>query len=358
MADTEETGSDDVGKTVPLPEQAVVVEPAKVAVTPAPSRRRSVLWPLIGGVLAAAVGFGAAQLVPNGWPIGATTTLQAQLADEVAQVKTLQGKVLELVQQLQAVSSMADRVAKLEAAPPAAADPQQITALEARVAALENRPASSGADPAAVAALRADVEALKASGAGVISPELQASLDAKVKETEAKLAAIETSAKAQADAAMTRAAIGQLAAALDRGAPYAAAVADLAAAKLPAVLTDHAATGLPTLQSLQSEFPEAARTAIDATLRSNMGTSWSDRMKNFLRSQTGARALSPREGNDPDAILSRAEAALAKGDLPATLTEIAALPPEGQAALHAWQARAQLRLDAITAVQALSAQAG
>ena len=89
-----------------------------------------------------------------------------------------------------------------------------------------------------------------------------------------------------------------------------------------------------------------------------MGESWTSRVSAFLRNQTGARSLTPREGNDPDAVLSRAEAALGAGDLATVLKELAALPPEGQTAMAAWQARCVTRQAAISAVQSLSASVG
>ncbi len=323
-----------------------------------PQRARSFALPLFGGLLAAVAGYGLAQVLPNGWPVGPSTTLQTQLAAEVEQVQALKNQVLELSQKLQQVAAIADRVARLESSPAPQNDADKVATLEARIASLEQRPAGTGGDPAALTQLRADVEALKANGAGTVSPQVQASLDAKVQETEAKLAAIEQAAKAGAQAVMTRAAVRQIAAALDSGAPYPSAIADLAGVTLPAVLTDHAAAGLPSLQALQADFPDAARAALEAALRANMGQSWTERVTNFLRAQTGARSLAPREGNDPDAVLSRAEAALSQGDLTKALTEIAALPVEAQAAMADWQARAQMRLDGETAVQALMAQAG
>jgi len=66
--------------------------------------------------------------------------------------------------------------------------------------------------------------------------------------------------------------------------------------------------------------------------------------------QTGVRSLEPREGNDPDAVLSRAEAAVRAGDLGAALDEITALPDPGQAALADWAATAQTRADALGAM--------
>lgn len=358
MADTDDTGSAEAIAEPSVEPTRPNASPDAPTVPAKPQSRGGFALPLLGGILAAVAGYGLAQVLPNGWPVGPSPTLQTELAAEVAQVQALKNQVLELSQRLQEVSAIADRVAKLEAAPAPPADTVKITELEARIATLEARPAGTGGDPAALTQLRADVEALKASGSGIVSPQVQADLDAKVKETEAKLAAIEEAAKAQTHAVMARAAVRQIAAALDTGAPYAAAITDLAGQTLPAVLTDHAASGLPSLPSLQADFPAAARAALEAALRANMGQSWTERVANFLRAQTGARSLAPREGNDPDAILSRAEAALAKGDLATTLQETATLPPEAQTALAPWLARAQMRLDAQTAVQALSAQAG
>ncbi len=368
MAETDDTGTGTAEikaqiKPDPMPDPKVDAAPLVVSdqaaqKTAKPARGRLTLLPVLGGVLAALVGYGAAQLVPNGWPIGNTSGLQAQLTAEIGQVDALKTQVLELGQRLNS-AKLADRIVALEQAPaptaPAAVD---TAALEARIAVLEARPAGASADPAAMAQLRADVEAMKANGAATVSPAVQASLDAKVKETEARLATIEQTAKASAAVALSREAVRQIAAALDSGTPYGAALADLTGATLPAVLTDHAGSGLPTLQGLQADFPGAARTALEAALRANMGATWTDRVANFLRSQTGARSLAPRQGTDPDAVLSRAEEATAKGDLPTALKEIASLPPEGIAALSDWQARAQLRLDAEAAVQALMAQAG
>jgi len=124
------------------------------------------------------------------------------------------------------------------------------------------------------------------------------------------------------------------------------------------VLTDNATAGLPSLQALQASFPDSARTALEAALRANMGESWSERVGNFLRTQVGVRSLTPRDGPDPDAILSRAEAALSAGDVAQALAEIATLPTPAQDALSTWRTQAQLRLDAQAALAALLAKAG
>jgi len=329
--------------------------PDDAGTTQAPTANRSkrrgfawLIWPLLGGVLAAAAGYGMAQYVPNGWPMASVVTLQDKVAALSDQVQALQ----------QDLQKAGDRLATLESAPAPQVDGQKIAVLEARLAALESKPAPIGTDSAALAQLRAEVGAIKTDGAAVVSAQVQADLDAKVKATEAKLAAIEQAAQTQAAATLTRAALRQIAAAMDSGAPYPSALAALSDTALPAVLADHAATGLPSLQALQTAFPDSARAALDSALRANMGESWSDRIANFLRTQVGVRALTPREGADPDAILSRAEAALTAGDLAQALAEIATLPTPAQHVLAAWRAQAQLRLDAQAALQALLAKAG
>ncbi len=327
--------------------------PDDTGTTPqAPQRKRRglawVIWPLLGGALAAAAGYGVAQYVPNGWPMASVVTLQTQVA-----------VLSDQVQALQADLQKADaRLASLETAPAPQSDAGQIAALELRLATLESKPMPAGTDSAALDQLRAEVAAIKKNGAAVMSAQVQADLDAKVQATEAKLTAIEQSAQAQAAATLTRAALGQIAAALDSGAPYPSAIAALAGADIAVVLTDNATAGLPSLQALQASFPDSARAALEAALRANMGESWSERVGNFLRTQVGVRSLTPRDGPDPDAILSRAEAALTAGDVAQALAEIATLPTPAQDALSAWRVRAQLRLDAQAALAALLAKAG
>ena len=342
MADT----PDPIADTLPEP-----VAPPSAPTPPAPKRASPVL-PVFGGVVAAVIGFGLAQVVPNGWPITDTTALQTTLATQADQIAALEARLGQPTPD----ADLTARVTALEAAPaqtdPALTDPDQTTridALEARIAAI---PAPTATPD--LTQLRAEIDALKS---GSLPATATAAIDAKLAEATASIAAIKADAEAIADAAARRAALRQIQAALDSGAPYGAAVADMAGQDLPAILTDNAQSGLPTLQTLRTSFPDAARVALDAALQANMGESWAERVGAFLRGQTGARSLTPREGTDPDAVLSRAEAALAAGDLPTALTELDALPPQAQAALTDWRAKADLRLQAATAVQGLLAAA-
>ena len=123
-------------------------------------------------------------------------------------------------------------------------------------------------------------------------------------------------------------------------------------------MTANAQGGLPSLQVLRQGFPDAARAALDASLRASKGDTWTERVSVFLRGQTGTRSLIPREGTDPDAVLSRAEAAVTAGDLALALTELAALPDAGKAAMADWLGLAAQRQDAVAAVQALTTALG
>ncbi|WP_413855752.1 COG4223 family protein, partial [Albidovulum sp.] len=114
--------------------------------------------------------------------------------------------------------------------------------------------------------------------------------------------------------------------------------------------------GVPTLEALRTAFPDAARDALAASLKETAaGDTW-ERLLAFLRTQSGARSLTPREGTDPDAILSRAEAALAAGDLAGSISEIGGLPAEGQARMTEWVALASRRISATEAAAALAAE--
>ena len=64
--------------------------------------------------------------------------------------------------------------------------------------------------------------------------------------------------------------------------------------------------------------------------------------------------MTPKDGADPDAVLSRAEAALKEGRLNDALAEIETLPPEASAAMDGWVARARARRAAQDAAESLA----
>ncbi len=358
MAETDEiTTQTEAGQTeagmAPLATAGQTSQPATGPHPPA-KRRGGVFAPLIGGALAAVAGYGLAQYVPNGWPVQDTTPLEQQIAT-----------------QTEAITALEARLAAVEAAKVPDISPlmETLATLNGRMAALETGPAErfeqTAALAEAVAALQAEVKAL---GAAPVAGQaaapvpsnitaLAAEAEARLKEAEAQAAALKAEAEALTRAAVAQAAFGRLQAAVDSGAPFAAILPDLGQ-EPPKALLDHAETGLPSLAQLQETFPEAARLALEAALRADMGDSWTERATSFFRSQTGARSLTPREGNDPDAILSRAEAAVQTGDLTAALAEISTLPEAAQAPMAEWRAKAETRQAALVALAELAGKIG
>jgi len=107
---------------------------------------------------------------------------------------------------------------------------------------------------------------------------------------------------------------------------------------------------------LQGSFPDAARAALVASTREGLETGSVDRLTAFLRTQLGARTLAPKAGDDPDAVLSRAEAALGRGDLDETAAELAGLPDAGKAEFTGWLVKLNARRGALAALADLGAQ--
>ena len=352
----------ETGQAGPDPAPAEVKAEAPVA-PPPPSRPASArggsafVGMVLGGVIAAGAGFGLARLMPDLMPTAGEADLSKTVAAQGAEIAALKGELAARPD----LEDVVARLAALEAAPTPASAAEieaKVSALDAAVAELKARPvAEEVVDPALAAAVAALQEQVSALGAGGSVPaDVLAAVDAaeaRLKQTEERAAELAKEAEAAAAAARRAAALDRVTAALDSGAPFAAAMAELGP-DLPPVLVQNAATGLPTVADLAEAFPDVARQSLEAALRANMGESWTDRVSNFLRSQTGLRSLGPREGNDPDAVLSRAEAALRAGDVQAAITELAAIPEAGKPALDAWLVMAQTRSDAEAAIAALA----
>lgn len=355
MADTEP--GDLRGETAapPLPEPEPERRPDPVPAPP-PPRRSGFAGLMAGGVLAAALGFGLAQVVPQGWPRADSDGSAERLAAQEASLAALQEEVARIAATPAPDSTLAARVEQLENAPPPVVPAPDLGPLEERLAALEARlsalpqtgaaPADGAVPPQALATLQADVAALK-----------EADNTGRFTELAAETERLRRDALDAIAGATALAGLGRLQSALETGAPYGAALPTLGI-EAPAVLAAHAETGLPTLAALKDSFPQAARRALDAARRADTGAGWGTRLISFLGSQTGARALGPRDGTGPDAVLSRAEAALAAGDLATSLTELAALPETGRAAMQDWLDQATTRQAAEAALADMSRTLG
>ena len=190
---------------------------------------------------------------------------------------------------------------------------------------------------------------------------MQASLNASVKGKLAEIEAAQAAATRSAGSAALLSALARIAAAIDSGSEFTEALAvvrETSGAEIPQELTDMAETGAPTLAQLRQEFPNAARAALAQATRDAAADGSISPLAAFFRTQLGARSLEPREGNDPDAVLSRAEAALGAGDLDTALAEIERLPQAGRNEMAEWVAKAESRRGALAALATLSPSGG
>tara|TARA_B100001093_G_scaffold129452_1_gene122036 strand:+ start:342 stop:1244 length:903 start_codon:yes stop_codon:yes gene_type:complete len=113
---------------------------------------------------------------------------------------------------------------------------------------------------------------------------------------------------------------------------------------MPPALELGADQGGVVLEQLKQQFPSAARRALAASDPAEPANLSAARLGAFIKRQLNARSLSPQTGASTDAILSRAEAALASGDLSAALAEIEVLTPAPAAQMAAWKALAEQKL--------------
>ena len=182
--------------------------------------------------------------------------------------------------------------------------------------------------------------------------------DANERIAEAELAAQAAASAAEEEAAAIKAAaereaaIAELKSAIESGAAYEDVLTLIDDA--PEILVENAENGVATISDLQRGFPAAARQALAQATTIEDDASAGERFTAFLRRQTNARSLAPKEGTDADAVLSRAEARLGDGDISATLAELDGLPEDGKAALSGWLDDARTRLSALEAVRTLS----
>ena len=277
--------------------------------------------------------------------------LESKLADQSDQIAALTKSLSDapdvsgLSDQVQALSQKLDPVdADLTAMKSSvAALSGQIAPLADRLTELEKNPIAENTSPEANAAFEAELK------------KLQDSLAAQRAEVEKMVAdaqALEAKASAEALAATNAAILSRLHGQLDTGAPYSDLVTELQAGgvTVPDALSGPADKGVETLPALRASFAPAARTALADARDADKGSG----LVAFLQRQTGARSVTPQDGDDPDAVLSRAQAALASGDLSGALSELKSLPEAAQTAMAEWEQAAQTRVSAVDAANTLA----
>ncbi|WP_040482949.1 COG4223 family protein [Yoonia vestfoldensis] len=324
--------------------------PESAVVPPAPKARGGVLAMFVGGLIAGAVGFAVASLTTS----TAQMDLQAQLTAQDAHIAAIQQQLNG--QQSVDLAPLVDGQAELAVQIMGLQDDLTATVaiLKDRITALENRPAGeSTGDGAAgdTSEFEADVAALRAE-LSQLTDMARTQLDT----ARAEAAAIEQNAAAAARAAAGRAALARLQVGVESGAPLGVALADLEdvlGASAPDALLA-VQDGVPTLVALQDSFPDYARAALTTARAEGVAGEDTSGVGAFLRNQFQVRSVNPRDGDDVDAMLSRAQAALRGGLLHDTLAEIVQLPAVARAELSDWLALAEARADAVAAIDMLA----
>jgi hypothetical protein len=306
-----------------------------------PQQNASAMPAILGGLVAGAIGFAAAYMVlPKG-----DTSLAAQVSAQSTEISGLRDQIAAIP----SVDLSGVEAAQAEAATAVADLDGRITGLETRLDDLSSRAGAEGS--LSTAAYEQEMDALRADLAA-----MRGSVQAELESARAQAASIQENADAAARNAAGRAALARVEGGLETGAPLGAALDDLAAAMqadVPDALTA-VRDGAPTLASLQASFPDAARAAL-ATARAEGASGEAEGgFTAFLRNQLDVRSVAPKEGNDADAVLSRAQAAINEGRLSDTLAELGALPEVARAELTEWQGLAEARADALAAAATLS----
>lgn len=360
--------------------EAAKVEPAKPDLPSRPAARAEPtminqtvvkkvgFWPLaFGGLVAAGLGAGAAvyamphlaAYLPAAWQADAPAIDVEALKSEAAAAGTAAAKTeiaaalagvegvaaddaqmrAAIDEQIQAALAAARPAAPAQSASTAAPSGDvtaRITALQTQLETQARQIAELNARPQLDAAAMQQVQTLAQS-----AEQVRAEIDAAAGQARDSLAAVQAEAQAAAARARQVASVAVLGAALEGGsATPSEAVQQLeqSGVDVPAPLAQE---DLPTLDQLQMSFDAPARAALKASLKAeSQGQGAMGAVGNFLRVQTGARSVEPREGSDPDAVLSRASALVAQGDLTTALEELQGLPEAGQAAMAEWVAQA------------------
>ncbi|MFP4273467.1 MAG: hypothetical protein ACLFRU_00430 [Paracoccaceae bacterium] len=364
-AETDSTGEDSKDEESPAPRDATAASaaPPERIVEKTVIRRGGFVTAFLGGVVAAALGFGAARyVVPEGWPFPGTTggtdfrsEVQSRLDTQAGQIDSLESEFADLEASIPDAPDLAPLETRIEDTASTLNGridemASRLDELESQVTDLAKAPMEQGASDEAIAAYESELQALQDAVA-----EQRAEVERMVSDaTDRERAAADAARMAQAGSALSR-----VRSALDEGTPFPDALSDLRGAldaPVPDALAAAAQDGVAPLSTLREDFPEAARAALSAARRD--ATPEEDgagsRLTAFFEKQLNVRSVSPRDGDDPDAVLSRAEDALRDGRLGDTLSEIAALPEAARAELSDWAARAQARHDAVTAAETLA----
>ena len=353
----EKQPSDEAAEEVQESDQAeVLTDPSEVQLPP--QQKSSVIPMVIGGAVAAALGFGAAVTLgvtggsqPSAYAQETRALIEVEVGNIAYELERIEGLTDQsgLRKEMAAIADTldADLSGDVENLKTQVRSLFEITGqLSERIDALESRPLQELASDQAVAAYEAELAKLQ---------EAVSAHRADIEQMAADARAMEAAARQEALKSQGAALITDVTVAVNSGASFTEAVAALEAegASVPQALKSQAAEGVPTQAALIEAYPETARAALRAVRQKTADQGGQGVVVAFLQDQLGVRSVAPKDGDDADAVLSRAEAALKAGDLASVFAELDALPAEGQAEMTDWIAIATRRAQALDALSAL-----
>jgi uroporphyrinogen-III synthase len=318
-----------------LPPPVAPAQPASLQ--PAPAKPS-------GGALAIVVALIAGITGSAGW-----TYLQSHISTPVpltASAPSADPRVAALERRLAQIEARPTAANPVSAAPAFDAAP-----LDARLAALESRPALDQNTQATLAALMAENRRL----AGELA-RVQGEID------RLQGGIVEQTAdRASVRRAELQLAVGQLRDAAFAGRPFAAELALVrelgSAAANDAALARAAPIGIETRASLQRRFPALANTMVAASRTGELQGRWAE-LVGRLQGMLSVRRVGEIAGDDAGARVARAEARLALDDLAGALGAFdGAQGAAWTAPARDWIDAARLRLDVERALATLAAQA-
>jgi hypothetical protein len=357
-------------------EDAVVVEDVQEVVSDEPSedavadavgvsdteRKSSGVLPLVvAGFVCAGFGFGAAILSQPSNPIWPIHPDMAQFRDQTTgqitgmdtRLNTLEGRVTDVDERAvgDVFQSDVDELTNgydqrfLEIA-------SQLENFDKRLAALEKSTIEAAIPDELVAQYQDEVKRLKE------TLEVQReSLQQFMSET----AETANEVTQRAKDTVAQGILAQIRAAIDAGGPFDTAVKEFdeqVGQALPNQLRSLAQEGVQTYQELRDSFAEAARSALNAARDELNESEGFTGIGNYLRQQFQARSVTPKTGDDADAVLSRVEQALRENDLNGALNELDALPDAARYQMQPWIDQARERQDALEQLDILSQEIG
>jgi len=355
-------------------EDAVVLEDVQEVVSDEPSEdavavgvsdteRKSsgVLQLVVAGFVCAGFGFGAAILSQPSNPIWPIHPDMAQFRDETTgqiigidtRLNALEGRVTDVDERAvgDVFQSDLDELTNgydqrfLEIA-------SQLENFDKRLAALEESTIESAIPDELVAQYQGEVKRLKET--------LEAQRES-LQKFMAETAEATNEVTQRAKDTVARGILAQIRAAIDAGGPFDTAIKEFdeqVGHALPNQLRSLAQEGVQTYQELRDSFAEAARSALNAARDELNESGGFMGIGNYLRQQFQARSVTPKMGDDADAVLSRVEQELRENDLTGALNELDALPDAARDQMQPWIDQARERQDALEQLDILSQEIG